>query len=141
MKTPWHVWGVGITAVLFNAGGAFDYVMTQTGNAAYMAAFTPEQIAWFDAFPVWIDAAWAIAVWSALLGGVLILLRRKAAMPVFALSLVAMGVTFVHNFAIAEPTMAEVTGPQAFWMTFLIVAVTLALFHYSRIMTLRGVLR
>ena len=42
-KAPWHLWVVGIVALLWSAGGAFDYVMTQTRNEEYLAAFTEEQ--------------------------------------------------------------------------------------------------
>ena len=68
MNTPWHLWVVGIFAVLFNAGGAFDYVMTQTANETYMSQFSADQIAWFDRFPRRVQASWAIAVWSAVAG-------------------------------------------------------------------------
>lgn len=32
MRAPWHLWLIGIIAVLWHAGGAFDYLMTQTNN-------------------------------------------------------------------------------------------------------------
>jgi len=50
-STPWHIWVVGIVGILWNAGGAMDYVMTQTQNAKYMSSFAPEQLAFFTAFP------------------------------------------------------------------------------------------
>ena len=36
--------------------GAFDYVMTETRNEAYMAEFTPEQLEFFYGFPAWMIA-------------------------------------------------------------------------------------
>ncbi len=50
-KTRWHLWLVGIAALLWNGFGAFDYVMTESHNATYMSLFTPEQIDYFEAFP------------------------------------------------------------------------------------------
>lgn len=141
MNTPWHLWVVGIFAVLFNAGGAFDYVMTQTANETYMSQFSADQIAWFDRFPRWVQASWAIAVWSAVAGGLLLLLRSRFAVTAFALSLAGMAATFIHNFLLAEPPMHDVVGQQAVWFTAVIVAVTLVFFHYARAMGLRGVLR
>ena len=35
-KTPWHLWVIGIVATLWNAGGAYDYTMTQTRNMDYL---------------------------------------------------------------------------------------------------------
>ena len=43
-RAPWHLWVVGIISLLWNAMGAFDYLMSQTRNEQYMAAFTPEQL-------------------------------------------------------------------------------------------------
>ena len=37
MKTPWHIWVVGIFALLWNAFGALDYVLTRYDVAAYTA--------------------------------------------------------------------------------------------------------
>lgn len=53
VKTPWHLWAVGIISLLWNAFGAMDYTMTKMGNAEYLAAFTPEQRAYFASFPIW----------------------------------------------------------------------------------------
>jgi len=68
VRAPWHLWVIGVIALLWNAVGAFDYVMTKTKNAAYMSAFTPEQLAFFYGFPAWVIAAWAIAVWGGVFG-------------------------------------------------------------------------
>ena len=68
MKAPWHLWVIGIVSLLWNAMGAYDYYMTQSQNEAYMGQFSPEQLEFFDGFPAWVDATWAIAVWFALLG-------------------------------------------------------------------------
>lgn len=50
MKTPWHLWLIGVVSLIWNAFGAMDYSMTATRNAAYMASFTPEQLEYFMAF-------------------------------------------------------------------------------------------
>ena len=41
-STPVHLWIIGVIALLWNAMGAYDYLMTQTQNEAYMSNFTPE---------------------------------------------------------------------------------------------------
>jgi hypothetical protein len=141
MKTPWHLWVIGVVTLLFNGGGAFDYVMTQTRNPAYMAQFTDAELAYFYGFPAWVQGSWAIAVWGAVLGSVLLLLRRHWAVVAFAASFVAMVITMIHNFAIAEVKMQEVVGPEAIWFSAVIVLVTVAVFLYARSMRTRGVLR
>lgn len=88
-RTPKHLWAVGIAGLLWSAMGALDYVMTQTRNESYMAAFTPEQLSFFYAFPAWTVASWAIAAWGGVIGAVFLLLRKRAAVWLFLVSLIA----------------------------------------------------
>jgi hypothetical protein len=90
-KTPWHLWLVGVIAVLWNGYGGYDYVMSMTQGATYMAAvgMTPDQVAYYEAMPVWMTAVWATGVWGGVLGSILLLLRNKLAFPVFAVSFAA----------------------------------------------------
>lgn len=41
--TPWHLWLVGVLALLWNCIGAFDYAMTETHNTANLDSLTAEQ--------------------------------------------------------------------------------------------------
>ena len=138
-RTPRHLWVIGIIALLWNAIGAFDYLMTQTKNAGYLSAFPPEQLAFFFGLPAWVIAAWAIAVWGGVLGSVLLLLRRRLAVPVFAASLAGMVVTTFHNYVLSN---ALEIFPDAFSKVFtvLICVITVALYLYARAMRARGVL-
>lgn len=137
---PRHLWIVGAVALLWNAMGAFDYLMTETRNEAYMSRFTPEQLDFFYGFPVWVVGAWAIAVWGAVLGSVLLLLRKRLAAPVFAVSLAAMVVTTIHNYVLSDGlAVMGGTGPLLFSILIFLVAV--ALLCYARAMARRGVLR
>lgn len=141
MKTRWHLWLVGIVSLLWNAVGAFDYTMTQSRSEWYLAQFTPEQLAYFFSYPAWVVAFWALGVWAAVLGSVLLLLRSRFAAPAFAVSLVGIVVTSVYTFGLAETSMAEVTGSGAIWFSAVIFVVTLALWLYARAMRARGQLR
>ena len=140
MNTPWHLWVVGIVTLLFNAMGAFDYVATQYDLDFYMSQFTPEQLAWFNAFPAWVQGTWALAVWSAVVGSLFLLMRSMWAGVAFAVALIAMIATAVHNFALAETTMPEVVGDGAIWFSLVIFVVTLGSWLYAREMRKRGVL-
>jgi ribose/xylose/arabinose/galactoside ABC-type transport system permease subunit len=138
-RAPRLLWVVGIIALLWNAIGAFDYLMTQTRNPSYMSAFPPEQLAWFYGLPAWVVAAWATAVWGGVLGSVLLLLRKRLAVPVFLVSLVAMVITTFQNWVLANA--AEIF-PDTFSRVFsvLIFAIAVGLFFYARAMSKRGVL-
>lgn len=137
-RIPWHLWVVGGLGTLWNAVGAFDYLMTQTRNDAYMSAFTPEQLEYFYGFPAWVVAFWAVAVWGGLLGTALLLLRKRVAAPILLASLVAMVVTSIHNFLLTNGL--EVMGGGGAAFSALIFVVALGLWLYARAMTLRGVL-
>ena len=136
-RTPWQVWVVGAAALLWNGIGAFDYLMTQTRNEAYMAAFTQQQLEYFYGFPGWAVAAWAIAVWGGVLGAILLLLRRRYAVPVFLASFVAMLVTTFHNFVLSNG-LEIVTDAGSRIFTGIIFVVALALYLYSLLLARRG---
>src|SRR5687767_8886644 len=99
-RTPWHLWLVGTIAVLFNAIGVFDFVMSKTQGADYMssAGMTPDQIAHYQAMPIWMTIVWAVGVFGAFLASFLLLLRRKLALPVFVLSLAAFLINLLYNY-------------------------------------------
>ena len=141
IKTPWHLWVVGVVAVLFNAIGVFDFVMSMAQGAAYMAdaGMTPAQIAHYQEMPAWMTAVWAIGVWGAFLASLLLLLRRKLAFPVFALSLAAFLVSLVYTYLLTDG--GEVMGGQMAITSAVIAALLLFFIWYSRLMTRRGVLR
>jgi hypothetical protein len=139
VRAPWHLWATGIVAVLWNSVGAFDYVMTQTRNAAYMSAFTPEQLAFFYGIPAWVIAAWAIAVWGGVLGALLLLLRRRLAVWVFLASLLGLIVTTFHNYVLSNGLEIFV-DPVSRAFTAVIFVIALGLLLYARAMSKRGVL-
>ncbi len=138
-KTPKHLWVVGGVTLLWNAVGAFDYLMTQTQNQAYMEQFSPEQLEFFYSFPFWVNSSWAIAVWGSVLGSALLLARKSLAVYVFMASLIGMGGTFIHNFFLANgmEIMGGV-GPLVF--TGVIIVVAVGLYMYSDRMKKAGVL-
>jgi hypothetical protein len=139
-RPPWHLWAVGVLSLLWNCGGAFDYVMSKTHNASYLKGLTAEQLAWFDSFPAWMTAAWALGVWGALAGSVLLLLRSRWAVPAFALSLLGLIVATIYQFGVsAMPASLKTTGGMAFTAALWIVAILLLWYAYR--MRARGVLR
>ena len=138
-RRPWHMWVVGVLGLLWNAMGAMDYIMTETRNEAYLSSFSPEQLEFFNSFPAWVVASWATAVWGGVLGALLLLFRRRLAVPVFLVSLVAMLITTFHNFVLSNGL--EVMGDGfALGFTVVIFLVSLGLLLYSCAMRQRGVL-
>ena len=141
MKGPWHIWVVGILALLWNGGGAYDYVMTQTNNEAYLNILTDAQRAFVDARPIWFDAAWAFGVWGAMVGSLLLLFRSRFAKEAFAVSLIGLAASSVWSYGIADPSGFDVSGLFSLIFSIAIAISLVVLFGYARVMTRKGVLR
>jgi len=138
-RAPRHLWIVGAVALLWNAGGAFDYVATMFRLEPYMSQFSEEQLAYIYGFPAWVVSTWAIAVWGGLFGCVALLFRSRWAVGLFGLALVCFAATSIHNFALSEGARIMGTGGVIF--SAVIAAVAVFLFLYARRLVGTGVLR
>ena len=141
MKTPWHLWLIGVIALLFNAIGVFDFVMSMAQGATYQASagMTPDQIAHYQLMPGWMTLVWAVGVFGAFLASILLLLRRKLALPVFVLSLAAFLVSLLYTYVLTNG--GAVMGQQMAIMSAVIAGLLVLFSAYSRFMGVRGVLR
>lgn len=139
--TPGRVWLVGITSLLWNAFGGWHYVMIHRGGDAYMRAMgsTDAQIAHFHALPDWMLWAWALGVWPAVLGSLLLLVRSKWALHAFAVALVAMLASAFHSFVLAKA--AATMGAPGIGMSVLVTAIGVLLVWCAWAETKAGVLR
>lgn len=140
VKTPWHLWLVGVIALLFNSVGVFDFVMSMAQGATYLASagMTPDQIAHYQQMPGWMTAVWAVGVFGAFGASILLLLRRRQALPVFIVSLAAFLVSLVYTYLLTNG--GAVMGPQMAVMSAVIAGLLVCFAGYSHFMTRRGVL-
>lgn len=111
-ERPWHFVPVGIIALLWYAAGALDYLLTQIEFAPYLDGVPPEWLAYFDAMPAWVTAAWALGVWGGLLGAVLLVMREHWAPLALAVSFAAVLVATLWLMLLAEPTMQQAVGVE-----------------------------
>jgi hypothetical protein len=141
VKTPWHLWLVGVVAVLFNFIGVFDFVMSMVQGAKYQASagMTPEQIAHYQGMPGWMTVVWAVGVFGAFGASILLLLRNKLALPVFVLSLAAFAVSLLYTYVLTNGGV--VMGTQMAIASAVIAALLVFFIGYSRFWAVRGVLR
>ena len=140
-KTPWHLWVVGIVYLLWSAMGALDYTMTQTRNAAYMAQFTPEQLAYFYSFPSWMVAGWAIGVWGGAIGSLFLLLRRRWAVSAFWIAFAGTCVGALYMFVGAQTAVTDIAGPFEIAFSLVILVLSGGIIWYAYRMRERHVLR
>lgn len=144
-KTPVHLWIVGVVATLWNSFGVTDYFMTRTRGAAWIDQMMPgvdsaKFMAYIDSFPVWASAGWALGVWGALAGSLLLLARSRHAVAAFAVSL--LGAVSGLGYQIANPVdIPEMTQGAAAVMPYVIMAIAAALLWYAQRQNAAGVLR
>lgn len=143
-RTPWHLWAVGVLSLLWNAMGAIDYTFSQLGNRVWIAAGAErmgieprEMIAYIESFPSWLHAFWALGVWGAVLGSILLLARSRFAVWAFAGSLLGLAVT--QFYRVLAPTPDWVRGDLLF--NLLLWSMATFLLIYALSMRRRGVLR
>lgn len=135
-QTPWHLWVVGVVTLLFNSMGIISYLSTKLGMLAEMG-LTPSQIAFMDSYPSWVSGFWALGVWGAFAGSVLLLLRSRLAVAAMVAALAGLLVTTIYHYVLIE-VPADMQAPA---LDVTIWVVTLFLLFYARAMAKAGVLK
>lgn len=145
-KAPWHLWVLGLVSLLWFAGGANDYVMTKTENAAYLGMAADSMgvsvetiLAYFNGYPLWATVCWALGVWGAVAGSILLMLRTRFAFHAFLVSLIGLAGSTTYTFISDIPPEFATTGQLVF--TAVIWASVILMAFYARAMTRAGVLR
>ena len=139
-RTTWTFWLVAVISLFWNAYGAYDYFMSKTGGDAYLRSvgMTEPQVAYFNAMPSWMTAVWAGGVWGAVLGSVLLLMRRRWALPVFVASFAGFLMSLVYAYGLSNGL--AVNGPQVMVMQAVVAAGCAFFIWYAQLMVKRGVL-
>jgi hypothetical protein len=136
-QTPWHLWAVGGLSLLWNAFGCYDFTMTATNNADYLASYPQELRDYWLNMPIWVWAIWAIGVFGSLLGSIALLLRRKLAYPLFAASFLAALISMGRGMTDKDAPAME----GQMMMSLIILAIIALLALYARWLSRRDVLR
>ena len=138
--TPWHVWAAGILGGLWSAIGVLSFMLTQMNVDADMREFPPEQRAYFASFPLWAIAVWAIGVFGGVIGCVLLLLRKRLAVPVLIASAIGAIVSNLGGLLLLGGLeVMRATGGLGFTAVPIVFGVLLV--AYAQAMSRRGVLR
>ena len=145
-RAPWHFWLAGLISLLWNAFGGYDYTMTQLRDPAYFASIQEqtgmspaEMSAFFDAFPAWASALWAIGVWGSVAGSILLLMRSCHAVTAFMVSLVGAVLSVAYQVTLDLPAAMDTTMNKV--MPLVILGAIVLQWWYARRMRAAGVLR
>jgi hypothetical protein len=125
---------VAVVALLWNLIGCAAYLGDVMLTPEDVAAMSAAQQAMYNARPAWSVAATATAVWFGAAGCVALILRRRWATPLLALSLLGVVVQDVSLFALsgggADPAVVALQA--------LVLVVAVALLWLARTAAARG---
>lgn len=96
----WSFWLISMLALLWNVGGAANYLM-QT-NPEFVTTLPETQRAIIEGRPAWATGGFAIGVFGGALGCLLLLLRKSIARYVLIASLLGMLVTMIHTINVSS---------------------------------------
>lgn len=142
VRTPWHLWVVGGVSLLWNAFGAYDFIMTTTQGEPYLRSmgFDQAMVDYFTTMPAWMYGPWILGVWGAVAGSLLLLLRKRYAVWAFGLSLVGAVVSLVYGQFINPPPLTPDMAAMKY-MPYGIVVIAALLLWYAWAQAKKGVLR
>ena len=136
---PWHLWVIGIAGGLWSSMGVISFMLTRMHVEAVMSRFPPQQRAYFESFPMWAVAFWAIGVFGGVIGCFLLLLKNRLACHALLASVIGVMVCNLGGlFLLGGMEVMSETGGLGFTVFPIVFAAFLA--HYARAMSKKGVL-
>lgn len=138
-KAPLWFWVVAIVAVLWNAIGLLAYFQQMMMSAEQFAALPQVEQDLLSAQPLWVSAAFAIAVFAGFAAALALLLRKRIAVRLFLLSLLAVIVQFSSYFILDG--YSEFVSGQGWTMPVLILACAAGFALFSLRAEKNGLLR
>jgi hypothetical protein len=134
-KAPWHLWVVAVLTLLWNASGAYTILMARAGQLAGLSA---DEAAYYAAQPFWFVLVVDVALFSPIAGAIALLLRHRSAVWLFGLSLAAVLISDIYDFAAG--TSRALANDAAMIVTGLIALIAILQLLYARAMKKRQVI-
>lgn len=113
---------VAVLALLWNLFGVYVY-LEHVGAVPPMKVMTPEDVALAATVPAWVTGAFAIAVFSGLIGSIGLVLSKSWARSLLILSL--LGVLVQMGWILFVSNARAVHGNEAFIMPAIVTAIAL----------------
>lgn len=138
-KSPIWFWIVGVVALLWNGMGVYAYLDQALMSAEEFAALPEIQQDLLTTQPVWVTAAFAIAVFAGLVASIAFLLRKQIAVRLFLVSLVA-AIVQISSYFVLDGYM-EFMSAYGWTMPALILLFAVGFWLIARHAAKKGFLR
>jgi hypothetical protein len=125
-----------LVSVLFMMLGCAGYLVSVTVDPNSLPL---DQRNLMLARPLWMVAAYAVAVWVGLAGAILLLMRRKLAVPLLLVSLVGAVLTFLPYAVV--PAVSNLVTTNDIAVAVAVVLITGTIWSFARHSRQRGWLR
>jgi len=126
--TIWF-WIIGIVCLIWNLMGVMAFVMQLTMSPETLAALPEAERTMYEATPVWVLIAFAVAVFSGTLGCIFLLMKKTLATIIFKISLVGILIQMYYNFFVSKAM--DIYGPGGMIMPIMVLIVAIFLIWYS----------
>lgn len=126
----WSFWLVCLFALLWNVGGAINYLM-QT-NSEFVSALPDTHRAIIEGRPIWATGGFAIGVFGGAIGCLLLILRKSIALYIFIISLLGIIITMFHTINVASSKISF-SGGEIVVMILLPIIVAMVLIWYTKL--------
>ncbi len=139
VAVPRTFWVVAVVLLLWALVGNAAYLAQVTMDVGELARTDPYTARTFAEMPQWAWAVYATAVWSGTAACIALLLRRKLAFWLFALSLACIVIQFGRSFAMTD--LLAVKGASAAIFPLVIFAIGAFQLWWCRTCERQGYLR
>ena len=131
---------IAILAIVWMLAGCASYYMHVTMTPADIAALPQGQQTFMNNSPSWVYALFGIASWGGLAGAVLLFMKRRLAVPLLLVSLVAAVLQVLANYFVQD-AWNLLGGPVSLFMPVLIIGLGLFFWDYARTSAAKGWLK
>jgi len=105
----WSFWAIGTFALIWNFLGVANYFVQM--DPGMLDAYRESERAIIEGRPAWATAGFAASVFGGSFGCILLLLRKSAALYLFAISLIGTIVAMIHALGVGiDFGFAEILG-------------------------------
>lgn len=129
-------WIVGIIALVWNLIGVAMFWMQMMMTPERLALMAEPQRQVYEATPIWLNLAFAIAVLGGVLGAIGLLAKKRWAVTMFFVSLLALLVQMIGGYVVTPAWVAY--GVAGLVMPIVLIAIALLFWRYAQKVAVRG---